>query len=59
MSSLYACVHWFISKRESEGCVGGQIDNNVVGRKWKNNDDLSSIFFFQLIKKEKCVGVKH
>jgi hypothetical protein len=45
MRSLNACMHYFISKRESEGCVGGQIDNNVVGRKWKNNDDLSSSFF--------------
>jgi hypothetical protein len=30
-----------MSKGESEECVGGQIDNNIVGRKWKNNDDLS------------------
>lgn len=28
--------------------VGGQIERNVVGRKWKNNNDLSAGFSFFL-----------
>ena len=57
-SLFLSALHEFVSKRESEGCVGGQIDKNVVEEKWKNNNDLSSIPFLFQLAVSKCGGVE-